>query len=195
MCNLMGRHQSECNLEWIRNVECATANQAPQSRADSQSGHGTSGPQETTELHGRGHFWRDHELFAPGDLCFLFSIHKLLFFFCLREVCLSGNCILPHAKEMFPLSPPLISLSLSLSHSVSLSVSPSPPLPLSVSLEWWEKSLSRNSCVYECCLVRQSHITRLWRIHMCLSVGAATAIYIKEPRAGSTGAPSPPWLH
>lgn len=25
-------------------VECATANQAPQSQADSQSGHGTSGP-------------------------------------------------------------------------------------------------------------------------------------------------------
>lgn len=32
-------------------MECATANQAPQFQADSQSGHGTSGPRETTELH------------------------------------------------------------------------------------------------------------------------------------------------
>lgn len=33
------------------NVECATANQASQSQADSQSGHGTSGSQESPELH------------------------------------------------------------------------------------------------------------------------------------------------
>lgn len=166
----------------------------------SQSGASISGWQPIRSWHfrslrdhwtpRRGHFWRDHELFAPGDLCFLLSIHKLLFFFGLRVVCLSGNCILPHAKEMFPLSPPLISLSLILSPCPSPRVPPPP-----VSLEWWEKSPSRNFCVCECCLVRQSHITRLWRVHMCLSVGAATAIYIKEPRAGSSGAPSPPWLH
>ena len=56
----------------------------------SQSGASISGWQPIRSWHfrslrdhwtpRRGHFWRDHELFAPGDLCFLFSIHKLLFF-------------------------------------------------------------------------------------------------------------------
>lgn len=41
--NLIGRHQWRCKLAGVR-LECATANQVPQSQADSQSGHGTSGP-------------------------------------------------------------------------------------------------------------------------------------------------------
>lgn len=169
---------------WVGlNVECATTNQAPQFQADSQSGHGTSGPQETTELHTED--ISDHELFTPQDLCFLLSIHKLLFFSVLEKYVslVIVFCLMP--KKCFPSH----CCDLSLSHSVSLSVYRYPP---SASLKWWEKSWSKNFCVCECCLVRQSQITRLWRVHMCLSVGAGTAIYIKEPRTSSAGAPSPP---
>lgn len=112
--------------------------------------------------------------FSPSISCFSFPVLEkyvsLVIVFCLMpKKCFPSHCCLTAA--------------------VSLSVYPHPP---SASLKWWEKSWSKNFCVCECCLVRQSQITRLWRVHMCLNVGAGTAIYIKEPRTSSTGAPSPP---
>lgn len=86
-------------------MECATANQAPESQADSQSGHGTSGPPETIELYAED-ISEEIMNFSLQDISASFSPSINCFLFCLREVCLSGNCILPHAKEMFPLSPP-----------------------------------------------------------------------------------------
>lgn len=68
--------------------------------------------------------------------------------------------------------------------------SASPPTTASVSLEWWEKSPSRNSCLCECCLVRQSHITRLQCVHMCLSVGVARLFTLKSPERAALGLPA-----
>lgn len=108
-------------------MECATANQAPQSQADSQSGHGTSGPHESSELHVED-ISEEIMNFSLQEIAASFSPSmNWFFFFCLGELCLSGNFILPHAKEMFPLSPLPIPLSLSFCLSVRL---PSPPLSL-----------------------------------------------------------------
>lgn len=87
-----------------QNVECAGANQAPHSQADSQSGHGAAGPRETAELNTKD-ISEEIMNFSLREISASFSPSESCFF-CLREVCLSGNCILPHAREMFPLSPP-----------------------------------------------------------------------------------------
>lgn len=168
-------------------MECATANQASQSQADSQSGHGTSGSQESPELHAED-ISEEIMNFSLQEISASFSLCINCFFLSLLEkyVCLVIVFHFMPKKCFLSLSLPLISLSYSVSvHSP----------PATASLQWWEKSRSRNFCVCKCCLVRQSHITRRWCAHMCLSVEAATAIYIKEPRVGSAGAPSPPWLH
>lgn len=169
-------------------MECATANQASQSQADSQSGHGTSGSQESPELHAED-ISEEIMNFSLQEISASFSLCINCFFLSLLEkyVCL---------VIVFHLMPKKCFLSLSAPDlSVIFCLCPFPPPPATASLQWWEKSRSRNFCVCKCCLVRQSHITRRRCAHMCLSVEAATAIYIKEPRVGSAGAPSPPWLH
>ena len=106
------------------NVECATAYQAPQSQADSQSGHGTSGPRETTELHAEDiseeimnfSLQEISASFSPSINCFFSVLEKyvsLVIVFCLMP----KKCFLSHR--------PNFSLSLSL----ILSLCPSPLVP------------------------------------------------------------------
>lgn len=105
-------------------MECATANQASQSRADSQSGHGTSGSQESPELHAED-ISEEIMNFSLQEISASFSLCINCFFLSLLEKYVSLVII-------FHFMPKKCFLSLSAPDlSVLFCLSVHPPQPLS----------------------------------------------------------------
>lgn len=127
--NLIGRHQRGCKLEWVRLWNVPQPIRRLNLRLTANQVMVLLVPERPLTLTQ----WTFLN-FSLQEISASFSpsINSLFFFLLLlpslcvpqkyvdvREARLSGNCILLHAKEMFPLSSPLISLAFILSLSLS----------------------------------------------------------------------------
>lgn len=122
--NLIGRHQWGCKLEWVRlrNVPQPirrlnlrlTANQVMVRLVPER-------PLTLTQWTFLNFSLQEISASFPPSINCLFppSLCVPQKYVDVREARLSGNCILLHAKEMFPLSLPLISLAFILSRCLS----------------------------------------------------------------------------